>query len=306
MSCVARTKRCKTDLAPAAKAAADSLAARDPGGDRRATPAPAAASAPAPRQTQRPAVLQGALQADSLKAQRDAIAEVYGADRVRAAESSISRIVADSKAYIRVPDSAVVDQIVKSGRFKTSAETKGKGNSYQQMRDQIEDLAFADTKGKKAGERPIYGYLASDDVTSRSHAGTGGYGNVIFQLKDSAKARATVSGDDSFRGQTPSAVDQPNIASFTRNVDGSTLNNISNQRLAQMKGDDIERLMDVAANARNIDDLVGNSQAPYLEAQIHGQLKTTDIGRAIFTNGQQPSDTFRKWAAKNNVEIDIR
>lgn len=228
-----------------------------------------------------------------LEARREVFVEQVGRDRVEAVERKYSELLARSEIQIRLP-TPVLDQIIASGRFRSSveleaADSNSKGDVYDGKRRAVERDAFGGTYEQRGvEERPIYGYLADAGKTPYEADDVGAldrYGRVAVRLKPEASDRTTTTYGDSFGGTIPSPVQGVNIASIASNG---------------LRGNDLEELFQRIESATSLTDLTNGG---YIEAQVHGQVRVTDIAEIWITELDELSPAVLEWARINNVKI---
>jgi len=105
-------------------------------------------------------------------------------------------------------------KVIEDGRFKTQHETRESNGAYKPYLRRQRELALAGVPlDTKASERPIYGYVATQEQGSTpntsdynqnkyniNNGGVGQYGNVRVVLKDDVKQRTSYTIPDSLDG----------------------------------------------------------------------------------------------------------
>lgn len=303
------------------------------------TPAPTGAPTPTPQPTQaktKPPTAKLYTNDQELNSTRNDLIAKHGQKAVEAAEKNIQKVFnsPDNDVYIRVPDTNILNIIV-GDRFKPALELHdmglGRGQSYQSKRDRVERRVMGipepgKTGALKAEDRPIYGYLGGKDTTSGSHLDmeNADYGNIAVKLKPDVKNRSTFTGSDSFKSGIASELvnlgdpPPPSAASFvSKTFHGFDRDKIPPAyALANPSYDmrtDKGRLA-AAAKAKTPEDLA-RAVAPhgnaYVETQIYGQVKGTDIAEIHFnpkkTDGSDAPDAkIATWAKANGVKIYVK
>ena len=217
-------------------------------------------------------------------------------------EGVLQAVVDKASIRVRAPLSSVA-AILKDGRLKSQhelkrGETRGKYNPKMRV-DQEAEL-FGTPKDLPKDERPIYGYLAEGDDPEMSYpakAYVDSYGDVVLHLKDDVRDRTSTTFDDSL--QSHLAGTSPVVPHMLDNV-GLTSHTLR---------DDPLRRWDEAADdfrpLKSVDEMLPS----YVEAQIHGGVKTSDIESIEFLS-QQPSETLIEalkasgipWKAKSGTK----
>ena len=269
---------------------------------------------------------------DELDKQRSLLVDAVGVELVEQAEANAQRILNESSQYIMVPDT-ILDKVVQDG-FKGQielfekefdkaknafdfeealsdplsdgtrddieweiGEEIGKGIDYINSRKQVEQSMFAGEFKKDGTDRPIYGYIGSDNPDGVTHKGPRNYGNISLKLKPDVKNRSTVAKDDSWVGHTPSSLSRLNVASFIGEAkDARFTGEIGSPAKAKAE---LEQL----ANARDIDSLVKDMQVMFLEFQAHEGVKASDISEIVTFENAPISAKAKKWADANGVTI---
>jgi len=105
-------------------------------------------------------------------------------------------------------------KVIKDGRFKTQHETRESNGAYKPYLRRQREMALAGVPlDTKASERPIYGYVATQEQGSTpntsdynqdryniNNGGVGQYGNVRVVLKDDVRERTSYTIPDSLDG----------------------------------------------------------------------------------------------------------
>jgi len=300
-SCISPTKKCKRNLSPTQAAYADAITQSD------STNTPAATTAP---ETSEPNVQ---VKDADLESNRSGLVNRFGEELINTVESNIQDIINSNDVMIRVP-SERIDAILAEGGMLNSAQiTERKypnglvdeddfeavdALDYQKTRNQFEELILGMPMDTPASNRPIYGYVGnSSDMYATHQRTTANFGDVAFKLKPEVKERASVGTGDSWSGHPASKAGEFNAGSF---APSETFKNAS---LAEYKVPRIAEALNGASKAKSIDDYVTKTGSGYLEYQIQGGVKTSDIAEMHYTNGQKPSANTMKWAKENGVKI---
>lgn len=192
----------------------------------------------------------------------------------------LTKLVEDRPISVFVREDTL-DKILEDGRFKNATEVGGEGstfkdNNYMATRTVYENAAFGYDNQTPPEQRPITGLVAPAGVTNYEAVDT--YGEVQIDLADSVKERSTFTVGDSlneflppieFRGSVP----------FTYNY-GRIAQETYNSKQAGRK-----------AGVTNPKGPILNSwwhEENYVEAQVHGGVKVSDIAKVTF-RGSPPS-----------------
>jgi hypothetical protein len=269
------------------------------------------------------------LNQSEMDSKRAELIKFVGKGDVDKAEKAVKKILDDANTgvYVRVGSTSTLDQIL-GGGFKTAHELGRTDHQIPHLKDdylkararvEAKSLGYAE-KGTKPGDRPIYGYLGGRNMDGAAHADVGrDYGSIAIRLKDDVKDRSTFTGADSFKsgiasplkgGATPPP---PNAAALI---------------YATRHGYDIDKLpgnypdfygfkspqaiqVRAAAKAKTIDDLAKSGAATgakYVEAQVHGGVKASDIGEIHFSPrgaSDRPSASVAQFAKDNKVPVFV-
>lgn len=232
-----------------------------------------AAVSPAPA---RPAPLRTALEApasrvpqpsqsviDTVEAKLDtAIARL--ASRYKTTPAEVEATVAKAAAELTDPSKPVslrassgsLDAILDSGRFKSQFETGTSGAVLnKELRAEAEEKGMGIARNVAAAERPIYGYIANPQFDRYLKD----YGDLIVEFKSEIRERTTVMMGDSL---TPMNAGQGVPA---------PLNSL---RKSAWDGN-ITSLYETAKGEEEW----AMTGMEYVEVQIHGQAKVSDIAR---------------------------
>jgi hypothetical protein len=236
----------------------------------------------------------------ALKDARSGLVNRFGEKLVKKAESNIQEIIKNNNVMIRVP-SEYIDSIIKEGRMLNSGEVRERkiklsssyasermeDATYQAERDGTEERSMGIPINTPSSGRPIYGYAGNSSNINASHQkNLEVYGDVAFTLKPEVKDRSSLTIGDSFFGGLSSRSDDFSGGAFATSSVGDTGRNLEG-----------------AAKSKTIDDFIGKTDRQYLEYQIQGGVKTSDIAEMHFTNGKEPSKNTIEWAKKNGVKI---
>ena len=134
---------------------------------------------------------------DFIKARKDVLDKMSDEDkatRIRLTDEIRER----GRAVVAVP-SRVLDLVLSSGRFKSQFETGSSRGMMDPGRRATFEVAGFDVHPSMSKKlRPIYGHIRDADADGRIAAPDSfQYGDIFFELKDSARERATFTGGDS-------------------------------------------------------------------------------------------------------------
>ena len=172
-------------------------------------------------------------------------------------------------------------QVIKDGRFKTQYETKNSNGAYMPQTRRTRETAYMGVPlGTPAKERPIYGYIASQesgktlqtsgynaDKWNVNNHGVGQYGDVRVVLNDNVAHRTTYTIPDSLDGYA--------IARPLREV----------HTPATLAAAGLHHDLSLSHG--------GLQREGYVEAQISGGVKLTDI-KSIHLTGRQANDASKE------------
>jgi hypothetical protein len=331
-SCIATNKKCKQTPAPATQAKIQKAAAalgatqstRSTATAKKGSKKAASkATAPAPQSSN---VKLPANQAQLDKTRNDLIDRV-GQSEVEAAEKNLQKVLDKADVFVRVGSASTLEKIL-GDEFKNSYQLgqdthqipQLADKSYLKARSRVEEKTLGIDSKTADNDRPIYGYLGSQNLNGASHNDSARtYGSIAVKLKSEVKDRATFTGSDSFKSGFSSALKNdgtpppPNAASIvpaTRHgYDRSSLP----AHYPSFYGDDSQdgSFVKAAKSAKSVDDLApklaptGNA---YIETQIHGGLKPSDIAELHFSPSgvsDRPTATIAKFAKDNGVDLFV-
>ncbi len=233
---------------------------------------------------------------------RTAGVDVDGANR------ALKNILDKAEIRIRIPDEDALNA-VSDYRFKNASEFDPK---VLNEKFNIKSLGVDDYipyRVKKEGElfgktppedRPIYGYLKLPHEEEDPSGTVEAYGDIIVAIKDSSRNRASFTMADSLSGHEfiPSRLSNPSIVSFVpqkyRNAfkEGNPqIVSAMKTHAEQIKKGDSEWLRALTAH-------IGGGEGGYMEVQIHGQVKPSDINY-ITSQYYEISQT-----TKNNLKMN--
>lgn len=176
------------------------------------------------------------------------------------------------KVMVAVPTD-VVESVLNEGVKSQFATKSSKGALAYRRRAIIESAVFDMPMAVDPEIRPVYGYVSVDDPTQASVAM---YGQVRFQLKPSVKKRSSFSFGDSLD-------DTVMPAAMTGNLSTTAMHSAFGERVNPSKPD-------------------GLQAKTYIEAQVHGGIRPTDIAEAFVPEGKV-YDKYADMAAKKGIKV---
>lgn len=318
-SCVPLSKKCKFTPTGAVASAATYAGAKV-----------ASASTPAPAQTPTSSpALSSPVPANqkALDSTRNALVKQLGQKAVEDAENNLKTVLDNADIFVRVGNVNTLQNIL-GDEFKNSFQLgqdthqipQLADKSYLKARARVEKKTLGIDAKTADGDRPIYGYLGSQDLNGASHSDPSrAYGSIAVKLKG-VKDRATFTGADSFKSGIASAVKNdgtpppPNAASIVP----ATRHGYDRDKLPKnypsYYADDYNdgSFIKAAAIAKSVDDLAprlaltGNA---YMETQIHGGVKPSDIAEIHFRPGgfsDRPNAAIAQFAKDNGVDLYVK
>lgn len=191
--------------------------------------------------------------AEILPQQLEAVAQLEGALRT-------------SNITITLPP-RVLAQVLKDGRYKTQFETRRSGGiNDPQARSREEGERFGYPPHMKPEYRPVYGMVELGGVKAPSERENLQYGSAVVVLKSETRERTTFTVGDSLSLNRPSApVMNPRAQPAVVGIDKGSFEFGAVARLRDVNGDG----------------------KMYLEAQIHGGVRASDIASVIFEVGAE-------------------
>ncbi len=195
----------------------------------------------------------------------------------RAVDDAVKATMALSQLYVRV-NAKALGKILADGRFKTQFETNraSKGAALStEGRAEFENKVWGIPVDADNASRPVYGY-ASDNGPVPGQLAEGAlnaFGTVAVKLKPELKSHASVLFEDTVR--TTDWGRQPNAAPMPMNE--------ADHRALRIDSPDYFIPRDPLRTAST------TNNAPYVEAQIHGGIRLSDIAHVHFLRGE-PDD----------------
>lgn len=222
-------------------------------------------------------------------------------------------VAANWDVEIAVSDKTL-EGILKTGEYrnvhatgKTSAGGGMKGKApgtgetrlerYMRARKKTEGILF-DAQGPDGA--PAYGFMSNGSRDVRDK--TASYGSTVIKLKSDIKERVTMTHADSLdspwvRPMNMDRVSGPLMASPMT---------VANKEYLPKEGrtpkDAAESLVYSASQVRAIHNV--ESKYGYIEAQIHGGVKVSDIDRVVFRGA--PSAAIMKQLDKSGIQYEVQ
>lgn len=210
--------------------------------------------------------------------------------------AALKTICETGRLAIQLP-TETLDKVLDDGRYKTQFETDSSmGELWPQGRAQAESKLFdypANSQENPA-DRPIYGFIAGKDSDCYPRV-TQSYGDATIILKDEVKERTTfVVGDSldvSRRGDVPSAIPMP-------------VNAPSHEACPlEYMSEDFPHQWAVK-DASYINKNEGAGACAYIETQVHGGVKLSDIKEIVFS--YEPPKAIRDKLQAKGVSYRVK
>lgn len=184
-----------------------------------------------------------------------------------------ARTLLDHADIYRWSNAANIDKILDSGRLKSQFETgtsDGMLNPF--FRRQVEKQLFGyDEHATPADHRPIYGFMADPNNLEKDAFGASSYGEAILHFKPEVRDRTTVTGGDSLSLEFyPTSLKDLNPAGL-----------LPSDRTA-IVSQQVKSLPEQPTIKDFHDKLLVN----YIEAQMHGGVKASDIDAVYDPHGK--------------------
>ncbi|MGL5193464.1 MAG: hypothetical protein ACRC8Y_07650 [Chroococcales cyanobacterium] len=310
------------------KAIATDKTIKDKGAKRQAEKAATQATSGTTKKTGQDSTSPIKLNEKELSKTRKDLVSRFGKDAVEAAEKNVDSIIKKSDIHIRVGNTDTLGMILQGG-FKTAHELNRTDHNvfllkgdYLTARARVEAKSLGyDKKNTDPGDRPIYGYLGSKNP--KDHLpDVSAYGSITVKLRSEVKDRATITGSDSFKSGiasqatndgTPPPPSAASLVPTTRH--GYDLDKLPAHYPPVYRNASSGDALAGAIQAKNAEDLAkrlaptGNA---YVEAQVHGGVKPSDIGEIHFApknlagkGSDYPTQDVLDWAKANNVKMFV-
>jgi len=294
-TCISKNNKCRQKAEEDKKPVLESLSKVTATSKTKTTDASAASS----QGTDNPATLQPPINESELLRRRELLVQFAGEETVTAFEQNVQRIIDNADLMIRVSRVETLEKIIRD-RFKSQFETGTSSGLFDpELRSRIEQMLFGYDINLSPDQRPIYAYLGNKN-SDRDYDNVGHFGDISIRLKPEVRKRTTLTGGDSllkFEDNDflpPSRLDKVNAGSFFKEAE-----------IRLSNGSLVKDSMQQGAQAKDFDDLSRKLRVFYIEAQIHGQVRSSDIQEIAFFKGERPSRKVLKWAKDNNVNIVV-
>jgi len=196
----------------------------------------------------------------------EAVARGMTEKEVRAETAEkLQKFVDENPVAVRVPFSKV-NSILDDGLqnfYETGRRGGLRGEFYQTERAYAEEVLLGIGSEKSNDDHPVYGYVRTPSDDPDHFDCVGPYGNTDIILKDSVKDRSTITLDDSLDSHY---ANQPVLPSPARAVESYSVYGLR-----------AEQMLDAGKDAP-----ITKIPFSYVEAQIHGDVKSSDIESIIF------------------------
>ncbi len=209
---------------------------------------------------------------------------------VDAALTTYRRLINDGELSVRVPYSTFL-KILQTGRFKSQHETRRAEGLYDpEFRESVEEENLGVPADIPKTERPIFGYIETGYPGLDS--GAEYYGVIRCVLKDELKDRSTTTFGDSLNARgicVASPMRNPSIISVASGMWNSRAD--SYVSLAANRPEDFEE------------------DVEYIEAQIHGGVKVSDIEKVVVLRDDLNADelqNLREVLSRAGISADFR
>lgn len=231
-----------------------------------------------------PEVVNQNIRQGHIRARESRLEEMFAGDPIlQRAKDKLANLARNSRVNIRMRDPDTLMKILDDGRFKSQFETSASGGYFGPgVRADVESRLFniPNAVDHAPDQRPIYGFLV-DAKADREEVQdvASGYGRIRVVLNESATQRATMTGSDSLGIDSehepdfvPSPVTNPSVASM---MYSTLMRKSSDDRSNVARKDDARGALQSIIDSKQIQDFGGIYG--YVEAQIHGQVKASDI-----------------------------
>lgn len=192
------------------------------------------------------------------------------------------------RVTVSVPSDAL-GKIIEDGRLKSQFEAKtSKGSFNPDYRKVAETRMFGLHPNVADDKRPIYGSVMPDGVKGTQTWFTAGYGDVHLVMKRPTGGKTTFTDADSLNpGTTPSRITNPNRGSVTSQMFRSPVAGAPSSSPAFP-----DKLPSRASNHNT-----------YIEAQIHGGVKLSDVSYAVMDARDRAFANTQKVLAQAGIKL---
>jgi len=201
------------------------------------------------------------------------------------ADKVVADAVENAHVFVRVPGD-ILEWIAMDGYIKNQFESStSQGLLDAGTRDRLEDRLFGIPTGESdPSKRPIYGYLGADDGSSDEGDSVQTYGAVAVRLKDDVKERTTFTVGDSldanyeYRGSSKETYPLGGVAAMANVAPQPVLHPSSLAYDFGLKSNfENKTTVDEFERAKGIGGLAKHGIDHYVEAQIHGGVRMSDV-----------------------------
>lgn len=207
-----------------------------------------------------------------------------------------AKLIAET-TNVRIQLPATVLDDVLSGGVKNQHETGTTGGKLaKNQRTAAESNMFGIGKKAAPGDHPVYGFLQErDDHDVPSLVSQ--YGGVRLTLKDHVASRTTFTVGDSFGPGKDGTVAPPLLSAPSAHAFGSV--NVG-RAIPEMDAARISHGTNKVGAPYGVREVQRASRS-YIEAQVHGGVKPSDIAHVTFTRDGAPTETQRARMAELGI-----
>lgn len=210
-------------------------------------------------------------------------AEAYWNSAVK----DFAEVCREGDLRIRINEDTFREILNDGDRLKSQFETNT-SNGYLDIdyRADVENYVFGAPHAMNPENRPIYGYLYHPDAP---YGMVRNYGDVAIQLHPKVKKRTTVTFGDSLDNNRDGNI----FASPLLKADGLS-----------MDGDAAYALYDYFGGGK-YPDRSWMGHAPYIEIQVHGQVRQSDFAKVIFSFDDPPAESILRKLDSLGIEYEF-
>ena len=230
------------------------------------------------------------------------VLDKFGASQL----DTLKTIVSEQPVTIQMT-SARLARFIKDERFKTVYEVSsiGKGSArgkYLDSRERRETILGVPTDTPDE-QRPVYGYVANN--------GNEIFGDVRLVLKDETKNRTTITVGDSMDGQAKVGWVASDVRDGKISSDRFWLD--SPNAVVRSLYDSWSYRPTAMFNTNSSNDAIVSSKnkfysyvvSGYVEAQVHGGIKLSDVSQVIIKNSDAINQTTKNKLTRAGIEIIV-
>ncbi len=259
---------------------------------------------------------------------RKRVVSSIGSELVEKAERNVKRILNDPETdiFIRIPSNQVLE-LIADGGFRNAHQigtrpgmkSDSGADDYLRTRESVEDTTLGYPRNIDPNDRPIYGYLGTNNISGVEHDDVGAsYGAIAVKLKKETKARASFTGADSFKSGYSSKLktyegDPDNKTTPPPDISSMIPWTYFNKSSTMSESDIDEKIKEVATSvtaARTIHDLA-KASAPsgfsYVETQIYGGTSFDDVDSIYLPNDKNhfPSEKLLNITKTKGIKVFV-